>query len=205
MECVALCILFISSTHLCGSPSLKQSLSASSRRWITSVDITQRLSRALFSKKTQTITDLITPELYHSCCRVFTLSDTAETTAPIRTEEILISTFPTCCLSQTTKITASNKALEPYQEADALRHPVAKQTATSNVSPRLSAFSGSRRVYLLLPAKRRFHSDQREQEKPFQTEPVLFRLVNRTDLNTKTHRFPPGLCSSFTSQQGCLE
>lgn len=42
--------------------------------------------RCAFSKETQTITDLITPELYHSCCSVFTLSDTAETTAQIRTE-----------------------------------------------------------------------------------------------------------------------
>lgn len=42
--------------------------------------------RCAFSKETQTITDLITPELYRSCCSVFTLSDMAETTAQIRTE-----------------------------------------------------------------------------------------------------------------------
>ncbi len=43
--------------------------------------------RCAFSKETQTITDLITPELYRSCCSVFTLSDMAETTAQIRREE----------------------------------------------------------------------------------------------------------------------
>lgn len=59
------------------------------------VDITRKNQRCAFSKETQTITDLITPELYRSCCTVFTLSDMAETTAQIRTEgKIPISTFP---------------------------------------------------------------------------------------------------------------
>ena len=89
---------FSGDTHSCRRSPLSDrgaGLSTSSRLRIMFVDITRKNQRCAFSKETQTITDLITPELYRSCCTVFTLSDMAETTAQIRTEgKIPISTFP---------------------------------------------------------------------------------------------------------------
>lgn len=90
-----------------------------------------------FSKETQTITDLITPELYHSCCRVFTLSDMAETTAPIRRRKILISTFPTCRLSQ------SREKISDEAWSRTRKPAWTRTTFTSNSSQWLPAFIGS--------------------------------------------------------------
>lgn len=87
VEYILLCIL-LQRAHSCKCPTLRQSasLSTSSQMQITFVRYYPKNQRCAFSKETQTITDLITPELYRSCCSVFTRSDMAETTAQIRKE-----------------------------------------------------------------------------------------------------------------------
>lgn len=75
-------------THSCRRPTLRQR--SQFKHIKSTADYVCRYypknQRCAFSKETQTITDLITPELYRSRCSVFTLSDMAETTAQIRTE-----------------------------------------------------------------------------------------------------------------------
>lgn len=75
-------------THSCRRPTLRQK--SQFKHIKSTADYVCRYypknQRCAFSKETQTITDLITPELYRSRCSVFTLSDMAETTAQIRTE-----------------------------------------------------------------------------------------------------------------------
>ncbi len=85
---VLFCFFFLG-IHTCvGAPTLRQR--SQFKHIKSTADYVCRYypknQRCAFSKETQTITDLITPELYHSCCSVFTLSDMAETTAQIRTE-----------------------------------------------------------------------------------------------------------------------
>lgn len=88
------------------------------------VDITRKNQRCAFSKETQTITDLITPELYRSCCTVFTLSDMAETTAQIRTEgeDSHLNFSRLAAYHKTAKITASDGAWNGPRKADTHTH-----------------------------------------------------------------------------------
>ena len=95
MECILLCFFFRGYTL---ASTLRQR--SQFKHIKSTADYVCRYypknQRCAFSKETQTITDLITPELYRSCFSVFTLSDTAETTAQIRTE----GRFPSqLCLS----------------------------------------------------------------------------------------------------------
>ncbi len=110
--CVCVCFFFSADTHLCRAPTLRQR--SQFKHIKSTADYVCRYypknQRCAFSKETQTITDLITPELYHSCCSVFTLSDTAETTAQIRTE----SRFP----SQLSSLAAYHKPQKSQCQAE---------------------------------------------------------------------------------------
>lgn len=124
------CVVFFSfsgDTHSCRRSPLWDrgaGLSTSSRLRIMFVDITRKNQRCAFSKETQTITDLITPELYRSCCTVFTLSDMAETTAQIRTEgeDSHLNFSWLAAYHKTAKITASDGAWNGPRKADTHTH-----------------------------------------------------------------------------------
>lgn len=118
---------FSGDTHSCRRSPLWDrgaGLSTSSRLRIMFVDITRKNQRCAFSKETQTITDLITPELYRSCCTVFTLSDMAETTAQIRTEgeDSHLNFSWLAAYHKTAKITASDGAWNGPRKADTHTH-----------------------------------------------------------------------------------
>ena len=128
---------FPSDVHTRASSSHSEksaSLSTSSRMRITFVDITQRISGALSQKETQTITDLITPELYRSCCSVvFTQSDMAETTAQTRTGRRFPSRlFLTRSLSQTTKNPSVRHELRTEPEGATVGRGTKQITIASN-------------------------------------------------------------------------
>lgn len=127
---------FSGDTHSCRRSPLWDrgaGLSTSSRLRIMFVDITRKNQRCAFSKETQTITDLITPELYRSCCTVFTLSDMAETTAQIRTEgeDSHLNFSWLAAYHKTAKITASDGAWNGPRKADTHTH-TRRHTRTKN-------------------------------------------------------------------------
>lgn len=95
--------------------------------------------RCAFSKETQTITDLITPELYHSCCSVFTLSDMAETTAQIRTER----RFP----SQLSWLAAYHKPQKSQCQTELGTGPKSQHTRKKNKPPSHQIFRMSFSIY----------------------------------------------------------
>lgn len=116
---VCVCGVFLGIHTCAGAPTLRQR--SQFKHVKSTADYVCRYypknQRCAFSKETQTITDLITPELYQSCCSVFTLSDMAETTAQIRTERRFSSQLSwLCCLSQTSKNQCQTASLERDQE-----------------------------------------------------------------------------------------
>lgn len=117
MECILLCFsffFFFLGIHTCvGAPTLRQR--SQFKHIKSTADYVCRYypknQRCAFSKETQTITDLITPELYHSCLQcVYTIWHGWNNSTNKNREKIPISTFLTCRLSQTAKITVSDRA-----------------------------------------------------------------------------------------------